>query len=378
MKKRPLLSVCLIASLIFLVFSAAALATDIDDYIKHEMLARQVPGAAYAVIDRGKVQLNAYGIANLETSTKVQTDTVFEVASVVKPFTAIAVMQLVEAGKITLDDPIKKYIENAPAAWDSVITRHLLSHTAGFGMNFFAWGESPPLEVSTRQHLNHIVAAPLLFPPGEGAFYSDDGFFLLGMIIEKVSGQKYRDYMREHIFAPAGMNSTRIEDRLEIVKNHVAEYVLTNGRIVHDRRLWQHELPSFYGLWTTVGDMAKWDRALDEGLLLKPETLHSMWVPTHLKNGNPAIVDGYPYGLGWFVLEVAGHPIVAHPGYYGSVVIKFPKDDLTVILFTNLATSEGSYQVPMAAQIAALARPDLAPVLAPFLGGSISKASQTK
>lgn len=365
MKMGPFLIICMIS---VSMLSPAVFPNSIDDYIEQELLTRQVPGAAYAMIDRGKVSMNAYGIANLETGTKTQTDTVFEVASVIKPFTAIAIMQLVESGKIALDGSIRDYIDNAPDTWASITIRHLLSHTAGFGERFFESGESPPLEVSTRQHFNRIVAAPMLFSPGEKASYSDDGFFLLGMIIEKASGQKYRDYMKEHIFAPAGMNATRIEDRLEIVKNHVSEYVLSHGRIVHDRRLWQHELPSFYGLWTTVGDMAKWDRSLDEGLLLKRETLRSMWAPTQLKNGNPAIVDGFPYGLGWFVLELRGHQIVAHPGYYGSVVLKLPDDGLTVVLFTNLATTKetkGSYQVEMAARIAALARPDLTSALAP-------------
>jgi CubicO group peptidase (beta-lactamase class C family) len=184
--------------------------------------------------------------------------------------------------------------------------------------------------------------------------------------------------MRKHVFAAAGMNSTRIEDRLEIVKNHISEYALIDGRLAHDRRLWQHELPSFYGLWTTLGDMVKWDRALDEGLLLKPETLQSMWLPAHLKNGNLAIVDGYPYGLGWFVPTIAGHRIVGHPGYFGSVVFKFPDDGLTVIFFANLATTAGSYQVTMAAQIAALTRPNLAPLLAPLLGSPPSKDNQPK
>ncbi len=340
----------------------------VDAYIRREMRARQIPGLAYAVIDRGAVTTGAYGISNLETDTPLHVGDIFEVASVIKPFTAIAVMQLVEVGQVRLADRISRYVPDSPASWADITVRQLLSHTSGLPEGGWVGCDGLPLlTITTKEHLRQLSGQALLFSPGTRGSYSDGGYFLLGMLIEQVSGEKYRDYMRKRIFAPAGMGSTLIENRLQIVKHHVTPYELADGHLVNTRRLWDHELPSYFGLWTTVGDMVRWDKALDEGRLLRPATLNEMWTPERLKDGTTAIVDGFPYGLGWFVPTIAGHRIVGHPGYYGSVVFKLPDDGFTIILFASLATTNGSYQVALAAQIASFKRPDLAPAFAPLM-----------
>jgi CubicO group peptidase (beta-lactamase class C family) len=351
-----------------IVSSCPAHAETVDAYIRREMHDRQIPGLAYAIVDRGVVTTGAYGVSNLETDTPLHITDIFEVASVIKPFTAIAVMQLVESGKVGLDDRISNYIPNSPQSWADITVRELLSHTSGLPIDsWVGWDGSPLLTITTKQHLHQLSGEPLLFPPGTGASYSDGGYFLLGVLIEQVSGQKYRDYMREHIFMPAGMESTLIENRRQIVKHHVTPYEMADGRLVNTRRVWDHELPSYFGLWTTVGDMVRWNKALGEGRLLRPATLHEMWTPSRLKDGAAANVDGFPYGLGWFVPTTAGHRIVGHVGYYGSVFFKLPEDSFTIILFASLATTNGPYQVTLAAHIASLRRPDLAPAFAPMM-----------
>jgi CubicO group peptidase (beta-lactamase class C family) len=268
---------------------------------------------------------------------------------------------LVEDGKMRLDDKIIEFIENTPAAWKEITIRQLLSHTSGLGGGHPVERDgSPLLDISTRQQFDDIAHSALQYAPGEGATYSDPGYFLLGMIIEKVSGMRYGEFMRQRLFSPCSMNSTRIEDRRAIVKNHVGEYTLREGRLEQGRRVWQHELPSFYGMWTTVDDLAKWIIALVKGQVVKMETLAQMWTPIRLKNGDLALVDGFPYGLGWFVVDVDGHRLVGHPGFFGSALFHYVDEQLTIILITNLDVEAiGPYQVELAQGIIAHLRPDI-------------------
>lgn len=339
----------------------------IDEYVTHEMQAKQIPGLAFAVVEHGRITtVRAYGLANLETGTPVHTDSVFEIASVTKPFTATAVMMLAEDGKLKLEDSISKYIESTPSAWKDITVRELLSHTSG--LPGVAWVErdgSPLLRITTKEMFDEIARSPVDHAPGEAAAYSDAGFFLLGMIIEKVSGLKYGEFMQRRVFAPAGMENSRILDRRTIVKNHVSCYELRDGQLQNDRRVWEHELPSYFGMLTTVEDLARWNLALDEGRVLKRETLDEMWTPAKLKNGAAAIVDGEPYGLGWFVADWKGHRGVAHPGFTGCIMIRFLNDDFTIIVLTNLDATAGSHELWIALGIAGLMRPELAHLLDP-------------
>ena len=333
----------------------------LDSYIQQEMEAKKIPGVVFAVIDHGKiVEERAYGSENLETNTPLRTDGVFEIASVTKPFTATAIMLLVQDGKLQLDDPISKFINHTPLAWKDITVRQLLSHTSGIaGLGWVECDGSPLLNISTQRHFDDIAKRPLQFAPGESAAYSDSGYFLLGMIIEKVSGLRYAEFMQQRILAPFGMTQTSILDRRAIVKNHVSEYTMQNGRLEQERRIWQHELPSYFGMLSTADDLAKWMIALTQGRVVKPEALNQMWTATALKNGNLALMDGMPYGLGWFTGSINGHQIVGHPGFLGSAIFHFVNDQFTVIELTNLDVTSGSHQVALAQGIASRLRPDL-------------------
>ena len=338
-----------------------ALGDKLDALLKHEMRLRRIPGVAFAVVDHGRVVAKrTYGFANLETGTRVRSDSVFEVASVTKPFTATAVMALAEEGKLNLDNPISKFIDGTPATWKSITVRHLLSHTSGLpGGSPVKRDGSPLLEITTRQQYDDVLMCALASAPGERGLYSDPGYFLLGMIIEKVSGLPYNQFMEKRIFGPAGMKSSRIGDRRAIVRNHASCYLLRDGQLENDRRVWQHELPSFFGMWTTVDDLVKWNSALERGRILKPETLMRMWTPTRLNDGQPALVDGYGYGLGWFVVDVGGHRFVGHPGFHGSAMFRVVDQDLAVIVLTNLDTTTTFHNVVLVQEIISTLRPDL-------------------
>ena len=314
---------------------------EIDSYIARQMKVRQIPGLALAIVQRGNVILKReYGIANLETDTPVRTNSVFELASVTKQFTAAAIMLLVEEKLVTLDEPIGSYIVNTPDHWKNITIRHLLTHTAGLQLGAIVWHEgSPLLSISTKQAFDFIANTRPLYHPGERALYSDAGYFLLGMVIETASKQSYREFMQKRIFDPLQMKNSSIIDKRKIIKNHVTVYGIRDGELSHWMRDFQYELPSFYGVLSTIDDLVKWDLSLRDKTLLKQSSLDQMWTPATLANGQHALVFGDAYGFGWALGEIRSHRIAGHPGASGTYLLRFLDDDLTIILLTNLDSS---------------------------------------
>ena len=299
-------------------------------------------------------------MANVETGAPVGINSVFELASVTKPITAVAVTMLVEQKKVALDDPVDRYLAEVPVAWHEITVRELLSHTSGLReYGLVKCDGSELLDISTKQQFEDLVKSPLLFEPGAGTQYSDSGYFLLGMIIESVSGQSYKDFLQQRIFGPLGMEHTSVLDQSAIIPNRVSPYTLRKGQLKNARRAWQHELPSWYGIWSTVEDMVKLDNAVSSGALVKLDTLAHMWDPAALKNSEKASIDGSLYGLGWFILSASGRRIVGHPGWTGTLYLKYPDDHISIILLTNLDAGSGSQHVFLAQGILELLRPEL-------------------
>jgi CubicO group peptidase (beta-lactamase class C family) len=298
-----------------------------DEYIRMEMKRRCIPGLALVVIKNGEVvKMNGYGLASRENGVPVTPDSVFEIASVIKPITATAVMLLVEQGKIKLDDPIVQYLPDSPTQWNDITVRHLLTHTAGLRKEYFQRSN-----YSRAGVFSALSREPLRFKPGSEHHYSNAGYFLLGMIIEKVSGRRYMDFLAEKFFKPLGMMSTSVSDYSAIVKNRVVQYTLLNGMPVLMGGYVPDDLPSSYGVSSTVRDMAKWDIALAAGKLVKEPSLAVMWTPMKLNNGS-----AYPYGFGWEIETLFGHRMISHAGHAGTEYTIIPDDRLTVIVLTNL------------------------------------------
>src|SRR5881628_2957627 len=246
-RQASLVLVLLLAPL--LVAAPPARADAIDDYIKVEMERRHIPGLALAVARNGKiVKVRGYGLADVEHDVPVTPDTVFELASVTKQFTATAIMLLVEEGKVQLDDPVGWHLPRAPETWKPITVRHLLTHTSGLpGLTagFKAlWPGGLRLNYTTAQMFDAAIKDELSFPGGERFQYSDVGYFLLGMIIEAASGQRYRDFLDERFFKPLGMTSTSVLDHTRILKHRAAGYTIRDGELVNIRRIWDVELPS--------------------------------------------------------------------------------------------------------------------------------------
>jgi len=315
----------------------------IDAYIKAEMEKRRIPGLALTVIQHGEViKMQGYGLANVELDVPVTPDTVFELASVTKQFTATAIMLLVEEGKVGLDNPISHYLANTPDTWQGITVRHLLTHTAGLALAGFLALDAGHLRANytTAEMFEAATKDPMSWEPGEGWQYGDVGYFLLGMIIEKASGQRYRELVSERFFQPLGMTATSVLDQWAILKHRASGYTLRNGQLVHIRRHAQVELPSHYGIFSTVKDLVKWEAALTGGKVVKPSSRDQMWTPVRLNDG-----ASRPYGFGWRVEEQRGHRLIDHRGITGTPYSRFPDDGLTVIVLTNLGRGNGTTEV---------------------------------
>lgn len=312
----------------------------VDDYVKSEMQRQHIPGLSLLVAKAGKiVTAEGFGLANVELQVPVKPETVFQSGSVGKQFTATAVMMLVEEGKIGLDDSLTKFFADAPPAWKDVTIRELLSHTAGFGdypkdFNFRKdWTEDELLKL--------VESIPLAYEPGTKWEYSNLGYLTLGIVIHRVTGEFYGDFLQQRIFRPLGMTSTRIISEADIVPNRAAGYRLVKGELKNQEWVAPAMNTTADGsLYFTILDLAKWDAALYTEKLLKRSSLDLMWTPVKLKNGEPN--KGH-YGFGWFIEDRNGHRCIHHDGSwqgFETAIDRYVDDQLTVVALTNLSGAE--------------------------------------
>ena len=354
----------LLALLVTVAPAAPAAQEDrIDRLITRVMQDRHVPGVAVAVVENGAITVQrAHGVANLETATPMTTSAVFELASVTKPITATAVMMLVEEGKVSLDAPISTYIDSTPAAWAPMTVRQLLWHTSGLdNVSVPRIQGAVPLRITTAQMFEYLTQQPLRWPIGRNGWYSDAGYFLLGMIIERASGQSYRAFLQQRLFGPSGMTSSSVLDKERVLRGRVATYSWRDGQHVNWRRDWDYELPSFFGVFSTLQDLAAWDAALRRGAVLRQASLDQMWTPATLANGHPAKVLDDAYGMGWHLLNIRGHRAVAHSGASGTYLLRFLDEPLSIIVLTNLDSPSGRHHHLLARSIAGIVRPAYTP-----------------
>src|SRR5260370_2267258 len=286
-----------------------AIATKVDDYIKAEMQRQHIQGHATAVVKDGKIILaKGYGFANVEHQVPVKPETIFQSGSMGKQFTATAVMMLVEAGKLSLSDTVTKFFSDAPDSWKSITVRHLLTHTAG--TTDYPRDFDFRRDYTEEELLKRAEAIPLAFQPGEKWSNSNLGYGLLGILIHKVSGQFYGDFLQEHVFQPLGMTTARIISEADIVPNRAAGYRLVKGELKNQDWVSPSLNTTADGaLYLTIYDMAKWDAALYTEKLLKRSSLQQMWTPVKLNSGKPQ-----DYGFGWSLGAVNGHHIIEHGG----------------------------------------------------------------
>lgn len=373
--RRSLLSVTRVAFLLCLTF-VTAVADTVDEYIQKQMAALHIPGVAVAVVKDGKpVLAKGYGLANVEWSVPVTENTVYQLASVSKQFTATGIMMLVEEGKLSLDDKLPKFFDKLPAAWGNVTVRQLLNHTSGIKSytNLPSFEKTLRQDFSKEEIIKMAADAPVDFAPGEKYSYNNTGFYLLGMIIEKVSGKEYGAFLQERIFQPLGMTSTRLNDLREVIKLRATGYAWENGKLRNGEYVSPTQPFSAGALISTVTDLAKWDAALYTEKLLKRASLEQMWTPEKLNDGKPLT-----YGYGWGVDLYRTRKRVSHGGGingFSTFISRFVDDKVTVIVLSNLeggsagrlADGIAEFYIPALAENAPKAIADSDPKLTAFL-----------
>lgn len=317
-------------------FAAQAQATAeaaVDAFVKAEMERKKIPGVSVAVIKDGKpVVVKGYGLANIEHNVPVKPETIFQSGSVGKQFTAFAIMLLVDEGKIGLDDKIGKHLGEVPESWANVTVRHLLTHTGGF--TDYSRGFDFRKDYTEDDLLKMIKETPLAFAPGEKWQYSNFGYVTLGIIIRKVTGKFYGDFLAERVFKPVGMTTARVISESDIVLNRAAGYVLRNGEVKNQE--WVSPVLNTTAdgaLYFSVLDMIRWEEALAGRKLLSKAAYEQMWTPVKLNDGREQ-----RYGFGWALRDVNGFKVIEHGGAwqgFKSFIARYPDRGLTVIALAN-------------------------------------------
>lgn len=314
---------------------------EIDQYLQDEMKKRHIPGLAVGIYNNGRIlTINSYGLADVQNESPVKQQTRFELASIGKQFTASAIMILVQEGKVNFEDEIHKYLPDAPTQWKGIKIRHLLTHTSGLphmdhGFSGFRKGvvNRNGLNITADMAFRASKADSLTSKPGERFVYSDVGYFLLGLIMQKASGMSYSEFMQKRLFDPAGMVNTYLLDQVTIYPNEARGYTLRKPyELVNVRRVYDFEVPSHYGVHSNIEDMAKWDAILNTEQILTNKSKEAMFSAVSLNNGKL-----YPYGFGWKTWRIADKAFLQHTGVTGTEIIRAVYDSITVVVLTNLA-----------------------------------------
>ena len=330
----------------------------IDRYATKFIAENRIPGLSLAVVRDGKVLKAAgYGYANLEWKSPAAADTVYEIGSITKTFTAQALMMLVEERKLALDDTLGDRLDGAPVAWRALTLRQLLTHTAGLK----DW-EGPRLldfhrEWTPAEYMELMGKYPLDFAPGTKWAYSNTSYPLLGLVIARASGKPFDVFMGERVFTPLGMSDTRMARPLEIVARRASGYVDDNGTLRRGEPLRPRIVEPNGAILSTVLDLAKWQQLLLGSTLLSRESLETTWTKVKLADGSD-----FPSGLGVFVDAANGHRLLANngstPGGFSSVFYHYPEDKLSVFVLCNVDRGDAVNRI--ATHVAGVYEPALA------------------
>ena len=280
----------------------------------------------------------SHGFANREHNVLNSPNTKFAIGSITKSFTAMAIMILEERGFLSVDDPICGYVTNCPDAWQAVTIHHLLTHTSGIPSYTDLLLEGQIDAELCQDHTTDQVIAffderPLDFPPGSRWHYNNSGYFLLGVIIENVSGQSYDVFVQDSILQPLGMIDTGYNYDHLIVENRASGY---SQDVFEDINAPCWDVSTQYsagGLYSTVGDLYTWDQAFYSNELVSAKTLDEI-----SSAAVPTVLGTRKYGYGWFVFDFSGHLVVEHHGMvfgFASRLTRYPEDLVTIIILSN-------------------------------------------
>jgi CubicO group peptidase (beta-lactamase class C family) len=309
----------------------------IESAIAAAMSAQKIPGLSVSVVTGGELRWSSgYGQADLENDVPATPQTVYRLASVSKPITAVAAMQLAEQGKLDLDAPVQKYVASFPEKPWPVTTRLLLGHLGGIRHYAEDEFESTRHFATLTEALDLFQNDPLVQEPGTKYLYSTYGFTLVGAVIEAAAGTTFGDYVRKNVFEPAGMTGARVDDVFEIIPHRAHGYQKGPAGTLQNSGLadTSYKIPGG-GLCATAPDLARFAIALWKGTLVRPETRRQMFTSLKTRDGKPT-----GYGLGWALSrDPGGRGEVFHRGAQQrvtSLLYMQPERGLGVVLFANL------------------------------------------
>ncbi|MDU0371809.1 serine hydrolase [Hymenobacter endophyticus] len=321
-------------------------ADSVDMLVQQAMRQLRIPGLQLAVVRHGKVvKLGQYGLANIQDSVAVTGQTRFFLNSITKAFVGVAVMQLVEAGKLNLDAPIGRYQPELPAAWYPATVRQLLTHTSG--LPDILPEDALVTENNEAAAWQQVQKQPLEFKPGERFAYNQTNYLLLGRLITQLSGQPSTEFIQQRQLQVVGMPRTSFGDAHNVLPHLARGYTYTqyvNGaprRGKELRNLFEVFPPSLRtaaGMSSTAQEVASWLVALQQRKLLQPQSLTTLWTPGRLNDGTTQSFGGKlnGYALGWPTAGRPEHPAVAPVGGGRSAVFVYPQDELAIVVLTNL------------------------------------------
>ncbi len=330
------------------------------DYLQQLYRSSSTPGISVAVASKGRIVFSqGAGSVDLDNLVPATGTSVYNIGSVSKVITAVAILELVEQGKISLDDPIQKYVPSFPDKGAPITLKHLLTHTSG--IRHYRKTDFPPTEDTENQRpfatfeeaIKIFKDDPILFKPGEYYSYSSYAVNLLQGVIEKATGLPFEDFMRQSVWIPAAMLNTSFDVPERIVPHRAKSYRIEKGRALN---YYYNDLTYKFasgGMISTVDDLVRLGTALNHGQLLKPETLALMYKSQmdpvlHYQEGGPPIREDFQQGLLWRIQkDEAGRTFIYHCGSvkaFNACLVNYPDEDLVVALAVNSQGEVGGYK----------------------------------
>jgi CubicO group peptidase (beta-lactamase class C family) len=351
----------LLRALVLLLIASPCLAQDaarMEEVVQTYVRDKSFMGTVLVARGTDVILNKGYGSANLEWDIPNTPTTKFRLGSITKQFTAASILLLEERGKLKLEDPIKKYVPEAPAAWDGITIFNLLTHSSGIP-NFTSLPDYNSLKLRDTPVAKTIVTVrdkPLDFPPGEKMSYSNSGYLVLGHVIEQVASTSYEKFVTDNIFTPLGMKDSGYDSNTAVIPHRAAGYVPAPGGPVNAGFV-HMSIPHAAGaLYSTTEDLLRWEQGLFGGKLLSPASLAKMTTPFKSE-----------YALGVVVRTANGRKVVQHGGGidgFNTYLAYYPDNKLTVAVLANI---NGETPGQIAAKLADLA-----------FGGTVQLTSERK
>ncbi len=320
-----------------------------DQLVQSYVASHQFMGSVLVARDTQVLYNKGFGSANLEWDVPNSPATKFRLGSVTKQFTAASILLLEERGKLSVSDPVKKYLADAPAAWDKITIFHLLTHSSGIPnfTGFPDYAKLEPFAATSEQLVARFRDKPLDFEPGDKMQYSNSGYVLLGHLIEKITGDSYEKFVRLNIFLFLGMKDSGYDSNSAIIPHRASGYVRAGDRFENAGFIHMSVPHGAGALYSTTEDLLKWEQGLFGGKLLRAESLQKMTTP--FKNN---------YAFGLMVETTGGRKVISHGGGiegFNTQLAYYPDDKLTVVVLGNV---NGSAPADIAGKLAALAHGD--------------------